>query len=106
MKQDDKVVYAMDNDFIEFCDPFLNNSTQIFARIPPQNKALIIRSYKKQHLQNLREKQSKFRNFLKLERLKFGMCGDGANDLLALREADVSVGIQATDASYGSSFIA
>lgn len=50
MKEDDKVVYAMDNDFIEFCDPFLNNSTQIFARIPPQNKALIIRSYKKQHL--------------------------------------------------------
>lgn len=32
------------------------------------------------------------------------MCGDGANDLLALREADLSVGIQSTDASYGSSF--
>ncbi len=32
------------------------------------------------------------------------MCGDGANDLMALREADLSVGIQATDASYGSSF--
>lgn len=32
------------------------------------------------------------------------MCGDGANDLLALREADLSIGIQATDASYGSSF--
>ena len=32
------------------------------------------------------------------------MCGDGANDLLALRQADLSIGIQATDASYGSSF--
>ena len=32
------------------------------------------------------------------------MCGDGANDLLALREADLSIGIQETDASYGSSF--
>lgn len=35
---------------------------------------------------------------------KIGMCGDGANDLMALREADLSIGIQATDASYGSSF--
>ena len=85
MKEDETVVYAVDNDFIEFCQPYLNNSTQVFARTPPQNKALIIRNYKKQHLDNLREKQSKFRNFLKLERLKFGMCGDGANDLLALR---------------------
>lgn len=32
------------------------------------------------------------------------MCGDGANDLLALREADLSLGIQESDASYGSSF--
>ena len=32
------------------------------------------------------------------------MCGDGANDLMALRQADLSIGIQATDASYGSSF--
>ena len=32
------------------------------------------------------------------------MCGDGANDLLALKEADLSLGIQESDASYGSSF--
>ena len=32
------------------------------------------------------------------------MCGDGANDLLALREADLSFGIQQCDASYGCSF--
>ena len=32
------------------------------------------------------------------------MCGDGANDLLALREADISLGIQKCDASYGASF--
>ena len=33
-----------------------------------------------------------------------GMCGDGANDLLALKEADLSLGIQECDASYASSF--
>ena len=32
------------------------------------------------------------------------MCGDSANDLLALRQADHSIGIQAVDASYCSSF--
>ena len=32
------------------------------------------------------------------------MCGDGANDLLALKEADLSLGIQESDASYASSF--
>lgn len=48
--------------------------------------------------------QSDFARLLKINRLKVGMCGDGANDLLALREADLSLGIQESDASYGSSF--
>lgn len=32
------------------------------------------------------------------------MTGDGANDLLAIREADVGVGISNSDASYGAAF--
>ena len=32
------------------------------------------------------------------------MCGDGANDLLALKEADLSLGIQKSDASYAANF--
>jgi cation-transporting ATPase 13A3/4/5 len=35
---------------------------------------------------------------------KVGMCGDGANDLMAIREADVGIGISDSDASYGASF--
>jgi P-type E1-E2 ATPase len=36
--------------------------------------------------------------------MKIGMCGDGANDLMAIREADVGIGINDSDASYAASF--
>lgn len=32
------------------------------------------------------------------------MAGDGANDLLAIREADIGIGISNSDASYGAAF--
>jgi len=35
---------------------------------------------------------------------KVGMVGDGANDLLAIREADIGVGISNCDSSYAASF--
>ena len=82
----------------------MSEAIRIFSRIPPESKAAIIRAYKKQHETARIKSQSKFAEFLKINRLKIGMCGDGANDLLALREADLSIGVQETDASYGSSF--
>lgn len=36
--------------------------------------------------------------------LKVGMVGDGANDLIAIKEADVGIGISSTDAVYSASF--
>jgi cation-transporting ATPase 13A3/4/5 len=32
------------------------------------------------------------------------MCGDGANDLMAIRESDVGIGLCNSDASYGATF--
>jgi P-type E1-E2 ATPase len=32
------------------------------------------------------------------------MCGDGANDLMAIRESDVGMGINNSDASYAAMF--
>ena len=57
----------------------------LFTRIPPEGKAKIIAKYKFNILKKLQETNSGCQNFLKSNRLKVGMCGDGANDLLALR---------------------
>ena len=83
---------AIDNDFLKMDpEPELPQTIKLFARISPESKALIVR---------------RFREFYKAidPKHKVGMCGDGANDLMAIKEADVGMGISETDSSFAANF--
>ena len=83
--------------------PVLTEKMKLFARISPENKAMVVRMFKDTLSQDF-QKQSCGSRFFGAEKKKVGMCGDGANDLIAIREADVGIGISNSDASYGASF--
>jgi len=84
-------------------EPVLTSKVKLFARISPENKADIVKRFIKQEQEDF-EKKTKREKLFGRARWRVGMCGDGANDLMAIREADVGIGITNTDASYGSSF--
>lgn len=95
---------AVDNDFLMIQPkPVLSNKIQLFARISPENKAYVVRKYKEQ-IDEAFNRQSCWQKLYRESKDKVGMCGDGANDLMAIRESDLGLGISDSDASYGASF--
>ncbi len=95
---------AIDNDFLLLQpSPQIVRQLKLFARISPENKALIVRRFKDQQQLSFDDLPWSDRMFGP-GKWKVGMCGDGANDLMAIREADVGLGISDSDASYGASF--
>lgn len=62
----------------------------VFARMNPEQKALIIRIMK-----------TYFKGF----DVTVGFCGDGANDCIALKEADIGISLSKTEASLSAPFI-
>lgn len=95
---------AIDNDFLKLEPaPALTPNIKLFARISTENKALIVTKFK-----NMLDDEYLKRTFI--SRLcgdlkkKVGMCGDGANDLMAIRSSDVGIGINESDASYAATF--
>lgn len=63
---------------------------RIFARMDPDQKALIVKIMKLYH----KEKE-----------ITVGFCGDGANDCIALKEADIGISLSQTEASLSAPFI-
>lgn len=97
-------VFAIDNDFIKNNpDTFLDNKVKVFARITPENKALIVRRHKEMIAARMKERTYWKKLFGECS-LKVGMVGDGANDLIAIKDADIGIGISSSDAVYSAAF--
>jgi len=63
---------------------------RIFARMNPEQKAFIVKIMK---------------SYYKRQELAVGYCGDGANDCIALKHADIGVSLSKTEASLSSPFV-
>jgi magnesium-transporting ATPase (P-type) len=99
-----ETAYAVDNEFIKsFPSGFLHPRVRVFARVTPESKALIVRRHKEMITAKMKARSLRQRIFGESS-LKVGMVGDGANDLIAIKEADVGIGISSTDAVYSASF--
>ena len=98
---------VIDNDFLKlknkFSDLDMPPYIKVYSRISPENKALIVRTLKEE-ITAAREALPTMQKIMGVEVDKVGMVGDGANDLLAIREADIGVGIRNCDSSYAASF--
>ncbi len=64
---------------------------------------MIVRKHKENELKNINNLRGLNKLFGDCS-FKVGMVGDGANDLIAIKEADLGIGISSSDAIYSSSF--
>ena len=88
-------IYKLNEIYIKTKDPRLKlihqsyrlilNKGRVFARMAPEQKALLVEAFKKEGFTTL-------------------MCGDGANDCAALRTANVGVSLSPEEASIAAGF--
>ena len=77
--------YAIDNDFIMVRpDDFLGERVKVFARISPENKALIVKKHRDIEQDVLRNRKG-LKKWTGDCSYKVGMVGDGASDLIAIK---------------------
>ena len=78
---------------VDISNPVLSElaeSCSVFARMSPEQKGQIVRIMKA---------------YFKLKEVTVGFCGDGANDCIALKEADIGISLSKTEASLSAPFI-
>lgn len=68
----------------------LAENVRVFARMNPQEKALLVKIFKE---------------YYKSHNYTVGFCGDGANDCIALKHADIGVSLSKNEASLSAPFV-
>lgn len=68
----------------------ISENVRVFARMNPQQKALIVKIFKE---------------YYKSKNYTVGFCGDGANDCIALKHADIGVSLSKNEASLSAPFV-
>ena len=62
----------------------MNQKVKVFARISPENKALIVKKHKEKEQQEVNQRKG-WRKVFGDCSYKVAMVGDGANDLIAIK---------------------